>query len=116
MNSLLVLVLVLMSSGAACDQTTSKVDEALEAKTFALDTQGWEAWENNDATWFNESTTADFEFKRSDGIGSGAEVMKSTATDCKVSASSLPDFSFVELDENAALLTFTATQDAVCGE
>lgn len=116
MNNLLVLVVMLLTSaGAAYGQTTNKVDKALEAKIIALDKQGWEAWKNNDATWFKENTTADFVSISSDGISSRAEVIKSTTTDCKVSAFSLANFRFVELDKNAVLLTYTATQDAVCG-
>ncbi len=48
-------------------------------------------------------------------ISSRAEAIKSTTTGCKVSSFSLANFRFVELDKNAVLLTYTATQDAVCG-
>jgi hypothetical protein len=51
----------------------------------------------------------------SDGISTKAEVVKSITADCKVTAYSLASFKFSMLDENAILLTYTATQDAVCG-
>lgn len=116
MKNLLVLVVVLLTSaGSAFGQTVNKVDKALEGKIIALDKQGWEAWKNNDPTWFKENTTADFVSISSDGISSKAEVIKSTTTDCKVASFSLADFRFIVLDKNAVLLTYTATQDAICG-
>jgi hypothetical protein len=51
----------------------------------------------------------------SDGMSNKAEVVKATATDCKVTAYSLANHKFSMLDENAILLTHTVTQDAVCG-
>ena len=116
MTKLLVLVVVLLTSaGAASGQTTDKVDKALEAGIIALDQQGWEAWKNNDATWFEKNTTADFVSISSDGISNKAEAIKSVIADCKVAAFSLANFKFVVLDKNAVLLTYTATQDAICG-
>ena len=115
MKNLLVLVIVLAFAGAAIGQTRSEADKALEARIIALDKQGWEAWKNNDTTWFEKNTTADFLSISSDGISNKTEAMKSVATDCKVAAFSLANFKFVMLDKNAVLLTYTATQDAICG-
>jgi hypothetical protein len=115
MKNLLVLVAALTFASAAFGQTRSEADKALEARIITLDKQGWEAWKNNDATWFEKNTTADFLSISSDGISNKAEAMKSVTTDCKVAAFSLANFKFVVLDKNAVLLTYTATQDAICG-
>jgi hypothetical protein len=115
-KNLLVLCIVLLApSTAAIGQTKNATEKPLEARIIALDTQGWEAWKKNDPTWFKENTTEGFISISSDGISNKAEVVKSTPTDCKVTAYSLADFKFVMLDKNAVLLTYTAKQDAVCG-
>jgi hypothetical protein len=115
MQNRLVLVAMLTVASAAFGQAGSESDKALEARIIKLDTQGWEAWKKNDASWFRENTTADFVSISSDGVSHKAEVLKSVTTDCKVAAFSLTGFKFVVLDKNAVLLTYTATQDAICG-
>jgi hypothetical protein len=111
-----VLIAIMMTSaGVAYGQSRNQADRDLEARIITLDKQGWEAWKNNDPAWFESNTTADFVSISSDGISSRADVIRSTASDCKVTAFSLADFRFVVLDSNAVLLTYTATQDAVCG-
>ena len=42
-------------------------------------------------------------------------MVRGVPTDCRVTACSLADFQLTALDENVVLLTYTATQDAVCG-
>jgi len=116
MKSLIVLsIALLLTPAIGFAQATSSTEKALEERIIALDRQGWEAWKNNDPTWFRDNTTDGFVSLSSDGISNKAEVVKSTATDCKVTSYSLANFKFSKLDENAILLTYTATQDAVCG-
>jgi hypothetical protein len=116
MRNLLVLVMAILAcSSLAFGQTMNATDKALETTIINLDKQGWEAWKANDATWFKHNTTEGFVSISSDGISNKAEVVKSIPSDCKVKAYSLADFKFVMLDKNAVLLTYTATQDAVCG-
>jgi hypothetical protein len=116
MKSLIVLSIALLATPAiGIGQTTSSTEKALEARIIALDKQGWEAWKNNDPAWFRDNTIDGFISISSDGISKKAEVVKATATDCMVKAYSLANHQFSMLDENAILLTYTATQDAVCG-
>ncbi len=91
------------------------VDRTLEAQIIELDKQGWEAWKNNDPAWFIDNTTEGFQSISSSGVSTKADVVGGTPTGCKVAAYSLADFNFTMLDENAVLLTYTATQDAICG-
>lgn len=112
---LLCVVTTMVCSGLAFGQAINEDDKALEARIIKLDKQGWEAWKANDATWFKQNTTDDFVSISSDGISSKDQVLKSVPSDCKVTAYSLADFQFFILDKNAVLLTYTATQDAVCG-
>lgn len=113
MKSRLAFVLfLLLSSTCSIAQTD---DELLEAQIIKLDMSGWEAWKNNDPSWFQQNTTDDFKSISSGGISSKADVVKAIPTDCDVAAYSLFDFSFTVLDENAVLLTYKVIQDAVCG-
>ena len=74
MKQLLALAAVLTMVGAAFGQTRGEADKTLEARIITLDKQGWEAWKNNDATWFKENTTADFVSISSDGISNKADM------------------------------------------
>ncbi|MEO8385724.1 MAG: nuclear transport factor 2 family protein [Betaproteobacteria bacterium] len=116
MKPLLAIAIALIASApAAIAQTKTSSDKALESRIIALDKQGWEAWKNNDPNWFKTNTTDSFVSISSDGINTKTEVVKSISTDCKVASFSLANFKFYRLDTNAVLLTYTATQDAICG-
>jgi hypothetical protein len=116
MRRLLVLVLLLLaSSTGSFAQTKEKTNELLEAQLIKLDKSGWEAWKNNDPSWFKQNTTDNFKSISSGGISSKADVVRAVPTDCNVADYLLFDFSFTVLDENAVLLTYKVTQDAVCG-
>ena len=116
MRLLLVLTLTLLAVPTYADTQTKDIDEgALGKQIIELDKQGWEAWKNNDPKWFIENTTESFRSISSDGISTKADVVRGTPKDCQVAAYSLANFNFTMLDKNAVLLTYTATQDAVCG-
>ncbi len=115
MKPILALTLLLVASPTlVCAQTRQADESSLEARIIELDTQGWEAWKNNDPQWFIDNTAENFQAISSTGISSKAEVVKGIPADCKVAAYSLSDFNFTMLDRNAVLLTYTATVDAVC--
>lgn len=114
-NQLVLAIGLLAVTPTALAQAADATEKALESKIIALDKLGWQAWKNNDPSWFEKNTTEGFISISSDGTSTKAEVVKSTATDCKVASYSLANFKFFMLDKNAVLLTYTATQDAVCG-
>ena len=115
MKTLFALPMILLwTATIAAGEANQATDAALKAKIVALDTQGWEAWKRNDPSWFQANTTESFISISSDGISNKSEVVKATATDCIVKSYSLADFKFLVLDTNAVLLSYTATQDAVC--
>ena len=110
------LALTLVTVPTYANAQTEDIDEGtLEKQIIELDKQGWEAWKNNDPNWFIENTTENFQSISSDGISNKSDVVTSTPTGCHVASYSLTDFNFTKLDENVVLLTYTATQDAVCG-
>ncbi|MEO8577154.1 MAG: nuclear transport factor 2 family protein [Gemmatimonadales bacterium] len=111
------IVVSAMFLAAACGtfgQPKLSADANLEAQIIALDKQGWQAWKDNNPAWFQENMAEELVSISSDGVSDKAQVVKGTPTDCKVRAYSLDNFKFVVLDKNAVLLTYTATQDAVC--
>lgn len=111
---MMLLMIALAATPAAFGQTKMSKDSKVEAQIIALEKQGWEAWKNKNAVWFQTNLTEDFVMVNSEGVENKAQVLKSTPTDCEVKSFSLDNFKFVMLDKNAALLTYTAMQDAVC--
>ena len=109
---MILMIAIGVSSIAFC-QTKMPKNPKVEAHIIALEKAGWEAWKKKDAVWFKTNLTDDFLMVNSKGVTTKAQVLKTT-NDCEVKSYSLDNFKFVMLDENAALLTYTAMQDAVC--
>jgi hypothetical protein len=114
-NRIVLAIALIAFAPATVAQSGNPTEKALEALIIALDKQGWDAWKNNDSSWFEQNTTESFISISSEGTSTKAQVVKSTSTDCKVESFSLANLKFFMLDKNAVLLTYTATQDAVCG-
>ena len=92
----------------------SSDNSSVESQIIALEKKGWEAWKNKDADFFRMFLTDDALSVNSNGVSDKAQIIKSYG-DCDVKSYSLKDFKFQMLDKNSALITFTGTQDAVCG-
>ena len=110
-----VIALAIALTSAPIFAGPNHADDELQSHIITLDTQGWEAWKNNDPKWFIANTSDSYVSISSTGISSKADVVKGIPTDCQVKDFSLAGFKFTQLDTNAVLLTYTATQDAVCG-
>jgi hypothetical protein len=113
-KTMMILMIAIGVSSAAFSQTKMSKNPKLEAQIIALEKAGWEAWKNKKAAWFKTNLTEDFVMVNSKGVTNKAQVLKTTPTDCEVKSFSLDNFKLVMLNENAALLTYTAMQDAVC--
>jgi hypothetical protein len=87
---------------------------SVEAQIIALEKQGWEAWKNKDTAFIQGFIPEDGLVISSDGVSNKSQYLKDVAG-CEIKSYSLDNFKFVMLDKNAALLTYTATQDGVCG-
>ena len=111
----MILMIAIGTSSVAFSQKAMPANKKLEAQIISLEKAGWQAWKNKDVAWYKANATEDFLQVFGDGTHNKAEVLKLTATECDVKSFSLADFKFVQLDENVALLTYIATQDAVCG-
>lgn len=86
-----------------------------EAQIIALEKATWQAWKDKDVDWFKKNATEDMLWVSGGGIQNKADVLKSIPTGCDVKSFSLSGFKCVMLAENAALLTYTAEQNTICG-
>ncbi len=112
---LMILMIATGVSSFAFSQMKMPKSPKAEAQIIAMEKAGWQAWKDKDVNWYKKNTTEDFLMVLAEGTRSKADVLKATATECDVKSFSLADFKCVMLNENAALLTYTAMQDAVCG-
>ncbi len=111
---MMILVIAIGVSLVAFGQTKMSNDSKVEAQLIALEKAGWEAWKNKDGSWFQNNLSDDALHVDGAGVTDKAQSVKAIA-DCEVKSVSLDNFKFLMLDKNTALITFTGTQDAVCG-
>ncbi|MEO6541000.1 MAG: nuclear transport factor 2 family protein [Ferruginibacter sp.] len=115
MKKTLIILLAALTVGTTGFAQSKMTKAQLEKHIIALDKLAWEAWKNKNPEWFRTHTTEEFLSINSARMSNKAEVIKSTPVDCDVKSFSFDNFKFVMLNETAVLLTYTATQDAVCG-
>ena len=111
---MMILMIAIAASSVAFGQAKMSKDSKIEAQIIALEKQGWELWKNKDTARIQGFLTDDALVINSDGVMDKSQYIKSVG-DCEVKSYSLDNFKFVMLDKNAALLTYTAMQDGVCG-
>jgi len=93
-------------------QTNAALEKALEAKEQA----GWQGWKDHTSAPV-EAMTPEDAIDIADGtVARGKqEVLRQLASGgCDVNSFALSDFSFLWLDKDTVLMTYTATQDATC--
>jgi len=93
-------------------QTNAALEKTLETKEHA----GWQGWKDHTATPV-EAMTPDDVINIADGTVSRGkqQVLHALASGgCDVNSFALTDFSFMWLDKDTVLMTYTATQDATC--
>lgn len=103
---------LLFSGLPLCSQTNAGVEKALEAKEQA----GWQGWKDHTSKPF-EAMTPDDVINIADGTvvrGRQQVLQEMASSGCDVNSFSLSGFSFMWLDRDTVLMTYTATQDATC--
>ena len=108
------LVIAIAASSAAFGQAKMSKDSKVEAQVIAMEKQSWQEWKNKNGGWFQTNLTEDFLSVHNWGTETKAQVVKSIGADCDVKSFSLDNLKFVMLNKDAALLNYTAKQDAVC--
>jgi hypothetical protein len=106
-------VLALLLSGVQLySQTNAATEKALQAK----EESGWQGWKDHNPK-AAEAMTPEHAINIADGvIAKGKQEIVKSVTDpgCMVNSFSLSDFSYIWLDKDTVLMTYTATQDATC--
>ena len=76
----------------------------------------WEAWKSKDYKVFKTNLAADSIMIGDSGVGTKADSLKELETsNCDVKSYALSDIKVTFLNNDAALITYKATQDATCG-
>ncbi len=115
MNKIMMIVMIAIGvSSFAYGQTKMSKDSKVEAQIIALEKAGWEAWKNKDTSWIQSNATDQILIITSAGVMDRAQYIKDTLS-CDIKSVSLDNFKLVMLDKNAVVMTYTATQDGVCG-
>ena len=103
---------LLLSGVPLFSQANATVEKALESKEKA----GWQAWKDH-----NPKLVEEFISENAVNIADGEvakgkqQVLKNiTDTGCVVNSFSLSDFSYMWLDKDTVVMTYSATQDATC--
>lgn len=111
-----ILMIAMGLSAVAFAQTKSAKESknSVETQVIALEKAGWEAWKNKESSWFQNNLAKDYLMVNSDGVYNKSQSVQSIGSDCEVNSYSLDNFKFVMLDKNAAMITFTGTQDGAC--
>lgn len=105
-------VAVVLSGVMLYAQSNMDVEKALQAKEQA----GWQAWKDHNAKPI-EDTIPEKSINIADGTMSTtkqAVVNALNSQTCQVNSFSLSDFSYMWLDKDNVLMTYTAMQDATC--
>ncbi len=111
---MMILMIAIGVSSVAYGQTKMSKDSKVETQVVALEKQSWQKWKNKNSAWFQTNLTEDFLGVHDFGVDDKTQVVKGIAADCDVKSFSFENFKFVMLNKDAALLNYTATQDAVC--
>src|ERR1700733_8547767 len=103
---------LLLSAVPLFSQTNAAIEKTLESNEKA----GWQAWKDHDAkqavAWFTDDS-----IRIADGgVFKGKEQLVKSITDsrCMVNSFSLSDFSYMWLNKDTVIMTYTGTQDATC--
>src|SRR5882757_3025962 len=115
MKRLLPLILGVTASSASFGQAIPMRNDVAQAKIITIENAGWNAWKNKDSRWYRDNTTKDVLWINADGITDKVRFLKDLPTDCDVAGFSLANYRFGVSTADTIIMTYTATQDAVCG-
>jgi len=103
---------LLLSGVQLFSQTNAAVEKALQTNEQA----GWQAWKDHNAKPVEGFTPDDAISIADGGVFKGKQQVLKSMTDprCTVNSFSLSDFSYMWLDRDTVVMTYTASQDATC--
>jgi hypothetical protein len=89
---------------------------ALEAHLIDLERRSWVAWQARDAAFFRQFLSDDHIEYGATGLADKSEVVATVgAPQCVVRSYAVDQFRFTRFTPDAAMLTYRAEQDTVCG-
>jgi len=103
---------LLLSAIPLYSQSHADVEKVLEG----MEKSGWQGWKDHDPKP-TEAMTPDNAIVVADGmVAKGKQQIVKSVTEpgCEVKSFSLSDFSYLWLDKDTVLMTYTANQDATC--
>jgi hypothetical protein len=105
-------IAIILFASFCCAQEASNFQPSLESKEKV----GWQAWKDHDAKQAVAWLTNDPISIADGGVFKGKEQVVKSVTDarCVVNSFSLSDFSYMWLDKDTVVMTYTGTQDATC--
>ncbi len=93
----------------------ASADDELTKALSAMETKWWEEWKEKKSDYFVANSRDDFLFLGSDGRTDKATSLQNMKDKpCEVKSFALKGFKATKLTDNVAVLTYNATQDAVC--
>jgi len=103
---------LLFSGVQLFSQTNATLEKALQSKEEA----GWKAWKDHNPKLVEEYISDDSINIADGGVFKGKQQVLKSITDpgCVVNSYSLSDFSYMWLDKDNVIMTYTASQDATC--
>ena len=103
---------LLLSGVPSFSQMNTATEKALESNEKA----GWQAWKDHNAKPVEGFFTDNSISVADGGVFKGKEQLVKSITDarCVVNSFSLSDFSYIWLDKDTVVMTYTGTQDATC--
>ena len=117
---LIVALVALAASAVAFGQANgnkgSKGDKAsVEEKLIEMEKQAWEAWKNKNGKYFMDFLADDAVLVSGTGVESKTSAVQAISNStCVVKSYSLENFKVLMLDNDAAILTYSAKQDFTC--
>ncbi|MDH5207325.1 MAG: nuclear transport factor 2 family protein [Burkholderiaceae bacterium] len=108
------LVAAIGMTGSAFGQSSPPRGDSTEARIVEPENAGWSAWKNRDRKWFVESTVAEAVWISSGGVTDKAQHLRDLATDREVKGVDRSDQRVAMKTSDLVIMTYTATQDAVC--
>lgn len=100
---------------AAVTQLHAQSNKAVEDALKAKEQLGWQSYKDHNAKPIEEMTPED-SISISDGLvlKGKKQILSGLTPGCDVKSFSLSDFSFLWLDKDTVMMTYTATQDVTC--
>jgi hypothetical protein len=92
-------------------------DDDLTKSLSEMDKNAWDAWSKKESKFFEDWASAGYVSLDSDGRTDKAKLVKEISeSPCEVKGFSMEGFKAVQISDDLAILTYTASQDGKCGE